>query len=259
MKKQYFLSIIALITLSLILIKCNKENPNDIYTSENEKIIFRSDSTIQGEVISPNCGIEDYVSGFLCGQEDTITKVLISPNGCNVEVTMNIKKCWDINPTGELYFVFSDLKWKIAQPSSWACDSWWLSLILAQPGQQNELLDEFETYIEQAFEHEYMSEYVILYQLDCQLETASSLFFKSPCNQRCISLPSKEFVPIVSYTTPCADDGCCVQYTSYCLNGDIVWKSGPTTEQISPCTNFIPVLCSDITRPIGGCVDDGCK
>ncbi len=246
--------------LSFVLVQCTKDNTNENYNNSKESLTLRSDISIGGEVQSPGCGLDDYVVNTACGNTENVEKILVSPNGCNVKVSMDVKICWNIYATGEKYVVFSNLKWSLAPPYSFDCESWWLSLIMAQPGQQNQLLDEFETYIEQAFEDAYMTDYVTQLQLDCSLETASAFFFKSPCTQRCSTGPSSIDEPFYTYTTPCADDGCCVQVTSYCVLDDgTVWKSGPTVEPISPCTNFHPVTCNKGYYPIGDCIDDGCN
>ncbi len=258
MKKNIFISVIALIVFSFVLVQCTKENNNEINKNPKEGLTLRSDVfSIGGEVQSPSCGLDDYAPGFECEAPVSVDKTVASPNGCNVKVTMDVKKCKNSDDS-ERFIVFSNLQWSFVPPYSADCLSWYLDLL--QSSEKDQILDEFETYIEQAFEDAYMSDYVIDNQLDCQLETESSLFFKSPCTQRCSTNPTKIGIPFFTYTTPCADDGCCVQITSYCVLDDgTVWKSGPNVDPISPCTNFHPVTCNALTIPVGNCVDEGCN
>jgi hypothetical protein len=261
MKKTFLISIITIVLFSFVMIQCTKENTNEINTSKENNIEFRSNISIGGEVLSPTCDIFSDLPGAQCAPEDTVTKIITSPNGCNVRVTMHVKFCADF-ANNDINIEFSDLNWSLTSPFSLGCQNWWMSLFQAQQGQQNQMLDDFEEYIEQAFEDEYMTDYVIDKGISCNgpFEYASTYFYKSPCTQRCMTPPGSIDEPFFTYTTPCADDGCCGKYTSYCLNEDgSIIKDGPNTYQITACTLFHPVDCYRETIQWGDCTDDGCE
>jgi len=162
-----------LFVLSFVLVQCTKENTNEFKKSENTDINMRSNVSIGGYVISPNCNIYDELPDIECTTADTVTIAINSPNGCEVEVTMSVQNCFD-RANDRIWFVFSDFEWHLAQPISNGCMNWYSGLILQEYGKQNELLDELETYLESEFERIYMTNEVINNNLTCKYTHTTS-------------------------------------------------------------------------------------
>jgi hypothetical protein len=261
MKTNKIISIILLIAVIFSLYQCQK-NIQDKEDISQKDLNLRTNYTIGGEVGDPSCDISIYDEQTICSFDGTKSDTLIAQNGCQVIVTMDIWVCGStIND--DIFVDFRNLRWRLLMPASQPCLQWWISLMAAQPGVQNTMLDGFIEDIEQKFENAYMEEWIQQEEIYCDDPeiTVSSFYFKSPCIQRCTTPPSEfETGGFFSYDFPCADDGCCVKITSYCIDRitDELRIFGPYIEPLRPCTNFITVECRGETIPMGGCRDNLC-
>lgn len=260
MRKNIFISIIALFILSFVLVQCTKENTNELEnkSSVNQKIELRSQAP--ENIINPpiNCGPEDYVEGIVCFPGLDTTMIITTDNGCEVAVTMHVEICRNIL-LGTVYVNFSDFKWSPAAPMSSSCYNYLMSLWLKSTSDFNDDLDDFNQQIVDEFQKTYMTDWVVENGVKCgEFDYATSLYFKAVCQQRCVTPPSGvDSVPFYFTDNPCATDGCCVSFGFYCLRSDGSVSESKGTETIAPCTDFHSVDCGNLI-PWGGCRDLGC-
>lgn len=259
-----FFSIIALlIGFTIALVQCTKDSEQFTANDNNAPLSQREDITIGGEVAGPTCNIYDYLGGNVNSNfEGTITKTFQMSNGCNIQVTMDVYKCYTPSNQNDVYYDFRNFRWKLAPPVSLQCGQWWIGLQAMQVGQRNQVLDNLIKEMEDKFIDKFMRDRIQQEVVYCDDEenTLSAIMFKSPCLQRCVTPPSDQDLGFWAYDRPCADDGCCARVDAYCIirdSGSIFTSGG--TELIRPCTNFVTVTCQKGTVPWGECRDNLCN
>jgi hypothetical protein len=258
---KYILIFALLVGFSFALVRCTKEDEKIIGNEKNFPLNQREDIQIGGEVAAPNCNIQEYLGGNVNSNfEGTITEIFQMSNGCNIQVTMDIYRCYNSSNPDDVYYDFRNFKWKLAPPISMQCGQWWIQLQAMQPGDRNQTLDILIKEMEDKFIDKFMRDKIVneIVYCDDEENTLSAIMFKSPCLQRCVTTPTDQGFYV--YDRPCADDGCCARVNAYCIirdSGNIFTTGG--IELLHSCTNFFNVVCRNGTVSWGECRDNLCN
>jgi hypothetical protein len=248
MKKLYYF-IVAIIGV-IVFLQCQKSEMDSAHQAKDPLLTSRSTGNVH-KVISPGCDIYSQLQGIVvCGNIENVNYIITTNLGCQISVTMNVRKCNTLDFNGSItgyYIDFRDLEWSLVQPASNDCQNWYNQLIQISIGGNSDAFKNFSFWLQEEFEKKYLLELALAGGLNCNTDPVlNSYYFKSPCLQMCY----KEFnrggnIEYELYLTPCATDGCCVRESSYCYDSESgklkpLWNS---TRLKSPCTEFLQDPC----------------
>lgn len=254
--KKFILILIVFIGI-IIFFQCQKKDVGLIEGNHSDPLLETRSTLEFSKVVSPNCNIYSYIQGlpssptFVISVKDTFETDL----GCKIEVVMDAY----YYPSGNNYFFeFRNLKWRPILPFSSACDEWYRENFgSTYIGDKREYYYDFVDTLRKFVVENYMEEWVIQNQIPCTGHRVSSFFYKSPCTQLCHkTIQTKDGPYFVLLEKPCADDGCCVEITDYCLTPNGVTKFHEY-QLVHSCTNYIIVDCEG-GNTVGACIEKGC-
>ena len=226
-------------------IKANRDEFGDQSMKTSMEASSRSSSS--------DCGPE--TQGYTCLPTQSFTYTFTNPTSdCDLTMTLLVTPCYDAN--GNVIFNFETPGtnfWNFTGPYSSSCVAW-INNLLNAPN-TNEIIDQFILENRQIFIEQFLTDWlnnqsgVNLSNFACAggpILTLGARYYDGNCSARCLVYDINEDPPLYLEDVPCAEGGCCVEETFFCLdsNNEAVIEFGPIRSPVSDCTNFISVDCS---------------
>lgn len=259
MKKNIFISILALIVLSFVMVQCvkdsvydKKENNIDQIESNNLNVLLQSNglnlynnnsevaSPLSGSCFDPppNCNptpIDDTITISFYYNGELICENLLFRVRCTV---------W---ACGGYDYVFDNF---VVDPLSLSCAKLNDLLVNSSDDETARILDALDYQVSLAYEYRFISIIAITNNYICPNSAAEVHFYKNLCYQWCANIDKKarpgEPVLISMGKIVCGDK-CCKRKRSYCVKDGVVQVSDPVFEEVGNG------ICG--TTPITGCVN----